>query len=57
MSATKDSINNPSKRMCSTKEIADLAIFLTSDKANYINGEIFMKYNCHDKRGDKLKIQ
>lgn len=31
---------NPSKRMCDPKEIAELAIFLTSKKADYINGEI-----------------
>lgn len=31
---------NPSKRMCDPREIADLAIFLTSKKADYINGEI-----------------
>ena len=31
---------NPSKRMCQPKEIADLAMFLTSEKADYINGEI-----------------
>lgn len=33
-------INNPSQRMCSPEEIAELAIFLTSQKADYINGEI-----------------
>ena len=33
-------INNPSQRMCDTSEIADLAMFLTSEKADYINGEI-----------------
>tara|TARA_B100000927_G_scaffold262478_2_gene233394 strand:+ start:4382 stop:5197 length:816 start_codon:yes stop_codon:yes gene_type:complete len=32
--------NNPSNRMCSPGEISDLALFLTSEKANYINGEI-----------------
>jgi 2,4-dienoyl-CoA reductase len=31
---------NPSKRMCDPREIADLSIFLTSRKADYINGEI-----------------
>jgi 2,4-dienoyl-CoA reductase len=31
---------NPSKRMCDPREIAELAIFLTSKKADYINGEI-----------------
>ena len=31
---------NPSKRMCDPREIADLAIFLTSEKSDYINGEI-----------------
>ena len=31
---------NPSKRMCDPREIADLSIFLTSEKADYINGEI-----------------
>ena len=31
---------NPSKRMCDPREIADLAVFLTSVKADYINGEI-----------------
>ena len=32
--------NNPSKRMCKPDEISNLAIFLTSDYADYINGEI-----------------
>ena len=32
---------NPSGRMCFPGEIADLALFLTSYKADYINGEIF----------------
>ena len=31
---------NPSQRMCHPDEISDLAVFLTSDKAKYINGEI-----------------
>ena len=31
---------NPSGRMCNPNEIADLAKFLTSDNASYINGEI-----------------
>jgi 2,4-dienoyl-CoA reductase len=31
---------NPSGRMCFPREISDLAMFLTSDKADYINGEI-----------------
>ena len=31
---------NPSGRMCHPDEIAELAKFLTSDKASYINGEI-----------------
>lgn len=31
---------NPRKRMASQKEISELAMFLTSDKADYINGEI-----------------
>ena len=31
---------NPSKRMCNPQEIADLAMFLTSKKADYINGTI-----------------
>lgn len=31
---------NPSKRMCDPREIADLSIFLTSEKADYINGTI-----------------
>ena len=31
---------NPSKRMCDPQEISDLALFLTSEKADYINGEI-----------------
>ena len=31
---------NPSKRMCNPQEIADLALFLTSKKADYINGTI-----------------
>ena len=31
---------NPSQRMCNPDEISDLAVFLTSDKAKYINGEI-----------------
>lgn len=35
-----NSINNPSGRMCSTEEIAELAMFLTSERADYINGEI-----------------
>ena len=26
--------------MCSTEEIAELAMFLTSERADYINGEI-----------------
>jgi NAD(P)-dependent dehydrogenase (short-subunit alcohol dehydrogenase family) len=29
---------NPSKRMCHPDEISNLAMFLTSDKACYING-------------------
>ena len=32
--------NNPTKRMCKPDEISNLAIFLTSDYAEYINGEI-----------------
>ena len=35
-----NSVNNPSKRMCKTDEIANLALYLTSEKADYINGEI-----------------
>ena len=35
-----NSFNNPSGRMCSQEEISKLAIYLTSDKASYINGEI-----------------
>tara|TARA_Y100000768_G_scaffold164093_1_gene122783 strand:- start:72 stop:887 length:816 start_codon:yes stop_codon:yes gene_type:complete len=31
---------NPSQRMCEPSEICDLALFLTSKKGNYINGEI-----------------
>jgi len=31
---------NPSKRMCKPEEIANLSLFLTSKKADYINGEI-----------------
>ena len=31
---------NPSKRMCHPDEIADLSLYLTSVKADYINGEI-----------------
>tara|TARA_B100000497_G_C7549715_1_gene332255 strand:+ start:12 stop:827 length:816 start_codon:yes stop_codon:yes gene_type:complete len=31
---------NPSGRMCKPNEIADLALYLTSDKAKYINGHI-----------------
>jgi len=31
---------NPSQRMCYPEEIADLALFLTSKKADYINGTI-----------------
>ena len=31
---------NPSNRMCNPDEIAELAIFLTSPSADYINGEI-----------------
>lgn len=31
---------NPSQRMCDPQEIADLAMFLTSKKADYINGTI-----------------
>ena len=31
---------NPSGRMCYQDEISDLAKFLTSEKADYINGEI-----------------
>lgn len=31
---------NPSKRMCDPLEIAELALFLTSTKADYINGSI-----------------
>ena len=31
---------NPSKRMCTPQEIAELALFLTSNKADYINGTI-----------------
>ena len=31
---------NPSKRMCNPIEIAELALFLTSNKADYINGTI-----------------
>ena len=33
-------MNNPSKRMCNPDEISNLALYLTSDKASYINGEI-----------------
>ena len=32
-------INNPSSRLAKLDEISDLALFLTSEKANYINGE------------------
>jgi 2,4-dienoyl-CoA reductase len=32
--------NNPSKRMANLDEISELAMFLTSNKADYINGEI-----------------
>lgn len=31
---------NPSQRMCQPEEIANLSLFLTSKKADYINGEI-----------------
>ena len=31
---------NPSQRMCNPYEIADLSLFLTSEKASYINGTI-----------------
>jgi 2,4-dienoyl-CoA reductase [(3E)-enoyl-CoA-producing], mitochondrial len=31
---------NPSQRMCSQREISELAMYLTSSKADYINGEI-----------------
>ena len=31
---------NPSKRMCHPDEISHLSMYLTSDKCNYINGEI-----------------
>ena len=31
---------NPSERMCDPQEISDLALFLTSEKGDYINGEI-----------------
>lgn len=31
---------NPSQRMCEPSEISDLALFLTSKKGDYINGEI-----------------
>jgi len=31
---------NPSKRMCKPEEIANLSLFLTSKKCDYINGEI-----------------
>ena len=31
---------NPRKRMATQKEICDLSMYLTSDKADYINGEI-----------------
>lgn len=31
---------NPRNRMCNQEEIADLSLFLTSEKADYINGEI-----------------
>ena len=31
---------NPSQRMCKPEEIANLSLFLTSKKADYINGEI-----------------
>lgn len=31
---------NPSGRMCHPNEISNLAMYLTSDKSNYINGEI-----------------
>ena len=31
---------NPSKRMCHPDEISNLAMFLTSNKASYINGDI-----------------
>lgn len=33
-------INNPSSRLANLQEISDLAIFLTSENASYINGEI-----------------
>lgn len=33
-------INNPRKRSCHPNEIADLALFLTSKQADYINGQI-----------------
>lgn len=35
-----NTFNNPSKRMATQDEISDLALFLTSEKASYINGEI-----------------
>ena len=31
---------NPRNRMCNPNEISNLAMFLTSDYASYINGEI-----------------
>ena len=31
---------NPSGRMCNQEEISNLAMYLTSNKASYINGEI-----------------
>lgn len=37
---TYNNYTNPSGRMCHPDEISDLAIYLTSDKAKYINGEI-----------------
>lgn len=35
-----NNFNNPSMRMCDPQEISDLAMYLTSEKAKYINGEI-----------------
>ena len=35
-----NTFNNPRKRMASQKEICDLAMYLTSNKSDYINGEI-----------------